>query len=359
MTDLTLDLAAERGTFRLRVDETLPLTGVTALFGPSGAGKSTLLRAIAGFDRLAGRIAFGDEVWQDGGHFVPPHRRHVATVFQDARLFAHLTVRGNLDYAARRSGSPAQIARVADQLALGPLLDRRTQDLSGGEAQRVALGRALLSGPRLILMDEPLSALDAARRAEILPMIEALAAAGNVPVIYVSHSLPEVARLADRVLLIEGGRITGRGSVEEVFAAGGQTDGSGTPENVISATVTGVTDDGLTIADFPGGTLLSADLTGPPGTRVRFLVRPRDVILSRHRPEGLSALNILPATVTRVTERGASAEIGLILGGSDAGSSAGGTPLTASVTLRSCRALGLVPGIACHAILKTVALGRD
>jgi molybdate transport system ATP-binding protein len=356
VTDLTLDLAAERGPFRLRVAESLPLTGVTALFGPSGAGKSTLLRAIAGFDRLPGRIAFGDEVWQDAAHFVPPHRRRVATVFQDARLFAHLTVRGNLAYAARRSGSAGRLAGVADQLALGPLLDRRTPDLSGGEAQRVALARALLSGPRLILMDEPLSALDNARRSEILPMIEALAADGQVPVIYVSHSLPEVVRLADRVLLIEAGRITGRGSVEEVFAAGGPADASGTPGNVIAATVTGIAADGLTIAGFPGGTLLSAEPAGPPGTRVRFLVRPRDVILSLHRPEGLSALNVLPATVTRVTEHGTAAEIGLMLG---APPPAAGTPLTASITLRSCRALGLAPGTACHAILKTVALGRD
>jgi molybdate transport system ATP-binding protein len=356
VTDLSLDLAADRGAFRLDLSERLPLTGVTALFGPSGAGKSTLLRAIAGFDRLPGRIALGDEVWQDDRHFVPPHRRRVATVFQDARLFAHLTVRGNLDYAAGRSGSAGQLDGVADQLALAPLMDRRIQDLSGGEAQRVALARALLSGPRLILMDEPLSALDAARRAEILPMIEALATAGGVPVIYVSHSLPEVARLADHVLLIEAGRIIGRGSVEDVFAAGGMAEGAGITENVIAATIAGRTDDGLTIAEFAGGTLLSADLTGPPGTRVRFLVRPRDVILSLHRPLGLSALNILPAIVTRVTERGASAEIGLMLG---APQTAAGTPLTASITLRSCRALGLTPGTVCHAILKTVALGRD
>ena len=358
MTVLALDLAGERGAFRLTLSERLPLTGVTAIFGPSGAGKSTLLRAIAGFDRLPGRIAFGDDVWQDDARFVPPHRRRVATVFQDARLFAHLTVAGNLGYAARRSGSTNQIARVSDQLALAPLMARRTQDLSGGEAQRVALARALLSGPRLILMDEPLSALDAARRAEILPMIEALAATGDIPVIYVSHSLPEVARLADRVLLIDAGRITGRGSVEQVFTAGGLAEATGIAENVIAATVTGRTDDGLAIASFAGGTLLSADLTGPPGTRVRFLVRPRDVILSRHRPEGLSALNILPATVTSVTTRGASADIGLMLGVS-AAPPATGTPLTASITQRSCRALALAPGTACHAILKTVALGRD
>jgi molybdate transport system ATP-binding protein len=198
------------GGFRLEASFAFPTEGITALSGPSGSGKTTLLRCIGGLERLEGRLSVGGEVWQDGRKFVPPHRRPVGVVFQEASLLPHLSVRGNLLYGARRTAAKAAVSLddTIDLLGLGPLLGRSTANLSGGERQRVALGRALLSQPRLLLMDEPLSSLDAGSKAEILPYLERLHRSLAIPALYVSHDAAEIARLADRVLLMRAGRVT-------------------------------------------------------------------------------------------------------------------------------------------------------
>ena len=201
-------LRGRLGQFRLDAAFQVPAAGVTALFGPSGSGKTTVLRCIAGLQRLEGRLSVCGEVWQDDGHFLPPHQRPVGYVFQEPSLLSHLSVRGNLEFGLKRARQVRLgFAEVTAFLGLGPLLGRSTARLSGGERQRVALGRALLSQPELLLMDEPLSGLDAEAKSEILPYLERLHQAMAIPILYVSHDAAEVARLADRVLLMREGRI--------------------------------------------------------------------------------------------------------------------------------------------------------
>lgn len=207
---LSAHLHGRLGAFELDASFHLAPTGITALVGPSGSGKTTLLRCIAGLTRLSGKLSVDGQVWQDERVFTPAHRRPVGFVFQDAGLLAHLSVKGNLDYAIKRaSKTDAPIARseIVDLLGLGSLLGRSTANLSGGERQRVALGRALLSRPQILLMDEPLSSLDVEAKAEILPYLEALHSTLAIPVVYVSHDPAEVARLADHVLTLRQGRI--------------------------------------------------------------------------------------------------------------------------------------------------------
>jgi molybdate transport system ATP-binding protein len=201
--------AGRLGHFMLDVDIATPARGVTVLFGPSGSGKTSVLRCLAGLARLTGELRVGDDVWQDARTFVPPHRRRVGYVFQDAALFDHLSVRGNLMYGRRRAGLRAddEFDRVVALLGLEGLLDRGPSRLSGGERQRVAVGRALLAAPRLLLMDEPLASLDAARKAEVIPYLEALRRDGATPIFYVTHDVTEAARLGDRMLTLRDGRI--------------------------------------------------------------------------------------------------------------------------------------------------------
>ncbi|MGZ5986766.1 MAG: molybdenum ABC transporter ATP-binding protein [Caulobacteraceae bacterium] len=198
--------AGALGGFRLDAAFHLEPTGITALSGPSGSGKTSLLRCIAGLTRLPGRLLVDGEVWQDERVFVAPHRRPVGVVFQEPSLLAHLSVRGNLDYGARRAKT-SDLDETIELLGLAPLLGRATGALSGGERQRVALGRALVTRPRLLLMDEPLSSLDAGAKAEILPYLERLHRTLAIPVLYISHDAGEIARLADRVLLMDAGKV--------------------------------------------------------------------------------------------------------------------------------------------------------
>ena len=196
------------GAFDLDVAFAGEDAGVTALFGPSGSGKTTVLRCLAGLERLAGELTFGGETWQDAKTFVPPQRRRIGYVFQGGALLPHLSVRGNLDFAARRAPEgPFGFDDIVARIGIAGLLDRRPGRLSGGETQRVAIARALLVQPRLLLMDEPLSALDADARGDLLGMIETLLADIAVPVFYVSHDAAEVARLATRIIRLRGGRI--------------------------------------------------------------------------------------------------------------------------------------------------------
>lgn len=212
---MTFDIALKGP--HLEAAFTVPASGVTAIWGPSGAGKTTLLRAIAGLSRLDGHVRIAGETWQDGRLFRPLHTRRVGFVFQEASLLPHLGVRGNLRYAVKRAGRTVDFDAVVAQLRLEPLLDRGVAKLSGGERQRVALGRTLLSAPKLLLMDEPLSSLDGEAKAEIVPMIAELAKTSGVPMLYVSHDAYEIERLADRVLRIQGGKVSA--APEKVFSA--------------------------------------------------------------------------------------------------------------------------------------------
>jgi molybdate transport system ATP-binding protein len=353
VTTLDIDINHRRSNFTLQVTQTLPANGVTAIFGRSGAGKTTLLRMIAGFERSGGEIRFCGELWEDGRRFVPPHRRRVGFVFQNPQLFAHLNVARNLTYAARRSGQMAKVEEMVNRLGLAPLLERAISGLSGGEAQRVALARALLSAPRLLVMDEPLSALDATRRSEILPYIEALRDEVRLPILYISHSLPEVARLASQVLVLADGRVQAFGPTAEVLGntSSAADFGDAAPGSLIEAYLDGTDPDRLSRLSFSGGTILVPAVTGQPGAKLRLFVQARDILIARMRPEGLSALNVFTAVVESVEEY----EDGV----ADIRLNVGGTTLRARITRRSRVALDLAPGTACYAVLKTVALARE
>ncbi|MGH6626592.1 MAG: molybdenum ABC transporter ATP-binding protein, partial [Burkholderiaceae bacterium] len=297
--------------FALDVDLDLPGRGVSALFGPSGCGKTTCLRAIAGLEHARGGfLQINGEVWQDDalGRFLPPHQRPLGYVFQEASLFAHLTVRGNVEYGMKRVPAPKRqvsLAQAVELLGIGHLMERRPAKLSGGERQRIAIARALATSPRLLLLDEPLAALDAQRKAEILPYLERLHSELDIPVLYVSHALDEVARLADHLVLLQAGHVSASGPTGELLTrldlplAHGDAAGA-----VIAGTVQG--HDAhyhLSRVDFAGGSLqLASSAARPPGQAVRLRVQARDVSLALQPPSGSSILNILPATVAGMSE---------------------------------------------------------
>ena len=344
----------ERGEFTLDCRLEVPAHGVTALFGASGCGKTTLLRAIAGLDRHPdGYLKIGEEIWQDGRHFVPPHRRALGYVFQEASLFSHLTVRGNLEYGLKRVPPGERrlpFDRIIDLLGLAPMLSRRPEGLSGGERQRVAVGRALLASPRLLLMDEPLAALDRASRNEILPFLRRLDEVLEVPVLYVSHSQDEVSRVADRLVFMRAGRIVAAGPISDMATRLDLPLAHGDlAEAVIEAEVAGH-DDGfhLTYVDFPGGRFTVAREELPPGHRVRLRLLARDVSLTLERQTGTSILNVFPARVTELADESA-AQVMVRL-------DAAGVPLLSRITRKSAAALGLAPGRELYAQVKSVAL---
>jgi molybdate transport system ATP-binding protein len=327
--------------------------GVTALFGRSGAGKTTVVNAVAGLLRPAkGRIVADGEVLLDTarGLDLPPHRRRVGYVFQDGRLFPHLTVRENLLYGARfAGGGEAGLDHVVEMLGIGALLGRRPLALSGGEKQRVAIGRALLARPRLLLMDEPLAALDAARKAEILPYVERLSAETGLPILYVSHSVAEVARLAATVVVLAEGRVARAGPVAEVFGDPDTAPLLGLREAgaVLTARVVAHAEDGLTELSFSGGRLVVPRIAATPGAAVRLRIQARDVVLALSPPQGISALNVFPVTVTRLHPgEGPGVMVGL---------KAGEAALLARVTRRSAAAMGLCEGLQLFAVLEAVA----
>jgi molybdate transport system ATP-binding protein len=344
-----------RGAFTLAADLALPGRGVIALFGPSGSGKTTLLQAVAGLARApGGRVEINGEVWQDEarGLFVPVHRRALGYVFQDAGLFPHLSVRGNLDYGRRRPGATAvDFDHTVALLGLDGLLERRPETLSGGERQRVAVARALLAGPRLLLLDEPLASLDLARKAEILPYLERLHDELEIPVLYVSHAPDEVARLADHLVVLEAGRVRASGplaallarlDLPALFADGGGVVIEGTVAEFDAAYR-------LLRLDFPGGSLLVSHPPAALGRRLRVQVQARDVSLALERPRATSILNLLPATVVAEAEGDGGGHVLVRL-------DAGGTSLVARITRLSRDRLKLAPGVAVWAQIKAVAV---
>jgi molybdate transport system ATP-binding protein len=343
--------------FELDVDLRLPAGGVSAVFGPSGSGKTTCLRCFAGLEpECEGRISVGGELWQDsaGGRFVPPHRRPFGFVFQDARLFPHLTVRGNLRYATRRAAGPEPIdfEEAVRLLDIGDLLERHTDRLSGGERQRCAIARALLTRPRLLLLDEPLAALDEARKAELLPYLERLRDALSIPMIYVSHSIREVARLADHLVVLERGRAQASGPITEVTARTDLAFSDDDQAGVVLLAHCAAHDAefALTRVEFAGGSLWLPGVACEIGQPLRVRVAASDVSLTLEPPRATSILNVLAATVAarRDDTRGRSL-IQLDLGGSR---------LLARVTRRSATLLGLQAGQAVFAQIKGAAVLR-
>lgn len=345
------------GGFALDADLELPGRGISVLFGPSGSGKTTCLRAIAGLERApGGYLEVKGEVWQDDarGIFRATHRRPLGYVFQDAALFPHLSVRGNLEYGMRRV--PADQRRVAADAAIGllgleALLERRPDRLSGGEKSRVAIARALLTSPRLLLMDEPLAALDHARKQEILPYLERLHDELDIPVLYVSHSPDEVARLADHLVVLDGGRVLASGPLGETLARLDLPIRLGEDAGVVIDARVGARDAEWHLAqvEFPGGALWVRDGGHPIGERVRVRILARDVSIALAPGERSSILNTLAARVVGLADdtHPALALVRLEVGDS---------PLIARLTKRSAAALALRPGLEVWAQIKAVAL---
>jgi molybdate transport system ATP-binding protein len=290
-------------SFALDVDLNLPGRGISVLFGPSGCGKTTLLRCLAGLQRAEqGRLVVDGESWQDANeHFVPTHRRAVGMVFQEASLFPHLTVQANLDYGLKRAAaSRSMLDAAVEMLGIGALLARRPEALSGGERQRVAIARALATAPRLLLMDEPLAALDARRKQEILPFLERLHRELTMPVVYVTHAISEVMRLADHVVALDAGRATGQGPLHEVLArldrpTLAQDEQAGV---VLPCTVAERQSQWqLARMDFDGGSLWTRDSGHALGQAVRVQVLARDVSIALSEADDSSISNHLPGTL--------------------------------------------------------------
>ncbi len=346
---ISVDIRKALGTFELNVQFQAP-AGVTAVFGRSGTGKTSVIRAIAGLDRPdMGRIEIAGRVLFDQDINLPPHRRGIGVVFQDARLFPHLSVARNLTYGGRHDHD-----RIVELLGLGPLLTRYPAHLSGGEAQRVALGRALMSNPRILLLDEPLAALDATRKADVLPYLERLRDTVDVPMIYVSHAVSEVARLATTLVVLDAGHVVQSGPLEDVLSdpksmriVGVRDAGA-----VINAKVERHDDgDGLSVLAFDGGMISMPKVDRPVGTRMRLRVPAQDVILARLRPQQISARNVVAVRVTELDHgRGTGVAVGL---------RAGKTPLLARITKASLREMDLAVGDEIFAILKATAAAPE
>ncbi len=343
--------------FTLDVDLSLPSRGITALFGPSGSGKTTLLRCIAGLEHApGGRLSVKGEVWQHASHFLPTHRRPLAYVFQEASLFAHLNVRQNVDFGLKRVPR-AQRRFALDQaiewLGIGALLARMPATLSGGERQRVAIARALATSPQLLLMDEPLAALDHARKNDILPYLERLHDELDIPVLYVSHSPDEVARLADHMVVLDGGRVIADGALSDVFARADLPLAQSDEASVVLDAVIAQHDPTyhLSRLDFAGGALWVRTSGDAVGQALRVRILARDVSLTLAPQTGTSILNILPARIVRINPDFHPAQTLVWL-------DAGGAPLCARITRRSAELLGLQPGLPVWAQIKSVALLR-
>lgn len=346
---ITLNIRKQLGAFDLNVQCEAP-AGVTALFGPSGSGKTSVVNSVAGLlTPDAGEIIVGQTTLFSHARnlSLPVDQRRIGYVFQDARLFPHMTVLQNLRY-----GGQHDEALVIEMLGLGDFLARMPEGLSGGEKQRVALGRALMCAPQLLLMDEPLAALDAQRKAEILPYIERLRDTVRMPVLYVSHDMSEVARLATTIVVMSAGRVALNGPVDQVLShpqavplIGFRAAGA-----VITARVAGYfKDDGLTELAFSGGRLVLPGKHGTLGKMLRLRIPAQDVILAKTVPEGISALNVLPVEIMQIEQgHGPSVAVGL---------RAGKAPLLARVTRRSAGQMQLAVGQKIFAIIKATAVG--
>lgn len=356
MSVIQARIAAHYPGFSLEADITVPGQGISALFGPSGAGKTTVLRAIAGLERhCATYVRHNGDVWQDkaNGIFVPVHQRPIGFVFQEAHLFDHLDVKRNIEYGMQRVPQAQRTVsrdRAIDLLGIGHLMDRQPTTLSGGERQRVGIARALATSPRLLLLDEPLAALDMPRKLEILPYLERLNAEFNIPMIYVSHAIDEVARLADHLVLLQDGKMVASGAIGDMLTrfdlpmAYGDTAAALIDGHVMER------DDVFHLARvaFSGGQILLPNDAVTVGQRVRLRIQARDVSLTLQAQTGTSILNSLRVTVTDIKDDA--------VGQSMVGLDAGGTRLLCRITRKSAHTLALHVGKQLFAHVKGVAI---
>jgi molybdate transport system ATP-binding protein len=353
-----VDFRGQLGRFELDAQFEVPARGVTAIFGPSGCGKTTLIRCIAGLTRLDGSCSVAGDVWQDGKHFRAVHQRPIGYVFQESNLFPHLSVRRNLMYGQPRSSARRAIGfdEVTALLGIDKLLERSPHHLSGGERQRVAIGRALLSQPKLLLMDEPLSALDQITKDEILPYLERLHAALELPVLYISHDMAEVERLADQLVLMRAGRVIAAGPLHELQAdlslplalsrdAAVSLDATVVAQDAI---------DGMATLAVAGGQFLLPAEPLRVGDHRRLRVEAGDVSLARERPSRSTIVNVLPVKILGVRSQ-SDHRITALLG---LGADGSGARLLSRVTERSWKELDLAPGQDVFAQIKGVALVR-
>lgn len=362
-THIALDLRRE--DFHLQVDVQLPQDGVSVLFGPSGCGKTTVLRCVAGLEHPPkARVRVGDETWQDDIRFVPTWQRAVGMVFQEPSLLNHLDVQGNLDFSLRRSGAPDGAQRL-DQalhlLGIGHLVHRRVHTLSGGEQQRVAIARALVSAPRILLMDEPLAALDAARKAEVLPWLERLQRELRIPMIYVTHAVEEVLQLADHIVVLDQGRVVTQGPAATVLTQ----EGALSHDLEAGAVVTGVVDqldtqwhlahvrlDGDATRQRSSAVLSVRDTGLRTGQQVRLRVLARDVSLTTQPAHHTSIQNQLPGSVVSITPDAHPAQVLVrVACGPEAA-------LLSRITRKAAHQLNLTVGQPVWAQVKSVALAR-
>lgn len=352
---LQLEFDVDRGDFALNAKLSLPSSGVTALFGRSGSGKTTLLRCIAGLERYPGHLSFQGDIWQSGpGSFVPTYKRPLGYVFQEASLFPHLRVAQNLEYGFKRiprGQRRIQWDEVIQLLGLEPLLTRYPDEISGGQRQRVSLGRALLTSPRLLLMDEPLASLDTASKDEILPFLERLRDELELPILYVSHSLEEVIRLADHLVLLDDGKVIAQGNLQALLTSRElpfvQTETSST---VLDAQVVDPeAADGLTELDVGGQPLLITRHAVPAGLSVRVRIMARDVGLALEPPEGISFLNCLRVTLLDSQPGITPSQLLVRL-------KLGEQIMLSRISRRSANAMRLQPGQTLYALIKGAAL---
>lgn len=347
-------LQGKLGAFRLDVDFRTPMQGVTALFGPSGCGKTSILRSIAGLQHIPGKIVVGTDIWQSDRGFRPPHKRPIGYVFQEASLFQHLSVRKNLTYGQRRSKNPDALIHfddVVQLLGLSHLVDRDPANLSGGERQRVSIGRALLSQPRLLLMDEPLSALDRMAKEEILPYFEALHANLSIPILLVSHDISEVERLADYLVALRNGQVVSSGPLNLALTDPDLPFGRGRDSAaVLPATVVRNDEDGIAALDVLGTEILVIGNGLDVGRQVRVRIAASDVSISRERPVNSSILNLLSARIVGIDAIGpAEANVRLSLAEQK------GFDFMARLSQRSLSRLGLQIGETVIAQIKSVS----
>jgi molybdate transport system ATP-binding protein len=356
VSSLAASVMLKRGALELEATIHCAAGEVAAVVGPTGAGKTTLLRCLAGLEpRLDcfGFVRVGNELWHDDEEqlYLPPHRRRIGVVFQESRLFPHLGVRGNLGYGWKRRHGVADVDFTARQLGIAQLLDRRVDDLSGGERQLVALARALVSGPSLLLLDEPLASIDSARRAALVPTLLTLIRRLAVPVVWVTHSRAEVLQVADQVYVLQAGKVVANGPVAKMAAALAVVPpepGEDLAALVEAHVVRHDDGDALTYLEFAGGTFVVPRLAVEVGGRHRLLVHARDVSVALQPPTGSSILNVYPARVEAI-DQGEDGQPLLRL-------AVGTTLLLARVTRRSLRELDLAPGKAVFAQVKAVAL---
>jgi molybdate transport system ATP-binding protein len=344
------------GTFQLSVDLSLPGSGVTVLFGHSGSGKTTLLRCIAGLQRAPqGFLEINGEVWQDSNRdvFLPTHKRALGYVFQEANLFPHLTVAGNLQYGLKRTAKPSRAAdlqHILELLGIGHLLKRMPDHLSGGERQRVAIARALALNPEILLMDEPLASLDFKRKHEILPFLSLLHQELNIPVLYVTHSQQEVAQLADTLVILADGRALASGPLSETLSrldvplAQDREAATVWPVTVVEHE----TGYHLTRVAFADGTLSLPIIDAATGTPLRVQIYARDVSIALEAPNATSILNVLPATITGLADDRCGHSVVRLQVGTQA--------LLAHITSKSALLLGLQIGLAVYAQIKGTSI---